>query len=398
MLPRRIAAGVSVFAVTRTAHAVAGGILVVCIPGLIVLFNRLHIGADLADPLVGLGIMLAALVAVAVWTNPITLAAYVVVGGLADFIFLYGALNHHPQLLPTALVLINRPATALILAGTSGYRPLPAVIWGIAGFVAGTAATIGVDLQLHLPVELGTASVITLANYCAVFILLSVVQKYQRQRVPDFPQMQRETRRIEAVRTSDQRVVALLHDTVLNDLTLVINGPDVLDDRAREWLHSDIATLAATDLFDGAESQSVLDPSDGALRNQMTSLVSDFQWRGLNVEFTGDTGRVAHMTPDAITAAVGALRACLENVVRHSGVDAAEIVVSTTDTSVTWTVTDAGTGFDLNEVPLDRLGLRSSVFGRVESEGGTVKIWTTPGSGTTVLFTLPLLVTEVDHE
>ena len=74
-----------------------------------------------------------------------------------------------------------------------------------------------------------------------------------------------------------------------------------------------------------------------------------------------------------------------------SGVDAAEIVVSATESFVTWTVSDAGTGFDLSDVPADRLGLKSSVFGRVESEGGTVKVWTAPDQGTSVLFTLPLL-------
>ncbi len=103
------------------------------------------------------------------------------------------------------------------------------------------------------------------------------------------------------------------------------------------------------------------------------------------------------MTQSAVTAAVGALRACLDNVLAHSGVDAAEIVVSTTDSFVTWTVSDAGSGFDLGAVPSDRLGLKSSVFGRVESEGGTVKVWTSPGSGTSVLFTLPLLADPVPH-
>jgi signal transduction histidine kinase len=48
-------------------------------------------------------------------------------------------------------------------------------------------------------------------------------------------------------------------------------------------------------------------------------------------------------------------------------------------------------------VPADRLGLKSSVFGRVEAEGGTVKIWTSPGHGTSVLFTLPLLAESAPH-
>ena len=391
VLPRRTAAGVSVFAVVRTGHAIAAGVLLVCFPGLIVLFDRMHALGDLLEPLIALGIMLAALTGAALWTSPISLAAYVLVGGLADYLFLFGTLNHHASLLPAALVLINRPATALILVGTSGPRPLPAVAWGIAGFAAGTAATVAVDLRLGIPIQLGNGPGITLANYCAVYLGLSLVQRTQRRRVPDFLQMRSETRRMEAARTTEQRAVALVHDTVLNDLALIINGPDVLDSRITNRMRDDLATLAKTDLLASDDSTAVVDPSDGSLRNQMIQLVSDFQWRGLNVEVTGDTGTVAHMTKSAVTAAVGALRACLENVLTHSGADAAEIVISATDASVTWTVSDAGAGFDPGAVPQDRLGLRTSVFARVESEGGTVKVWSSPGNGTSVLFTLPLL-------
>jgi hypothetical protein len=396
VLPRKVAAGVSVFAVARSGHAIAGGILLVCVPGMIVLFNRLGLGSDLVEPLIALGVMLAALVTVTLWPNAMTLAGYVVVGGLADYVFIYGSLHHHTQLLPAALVLINRPATALIIVGTSGPRPLPAVAWGIAGFAAGCAATVVADLQVGVPIQIGNGPGIVLANYCAVYLGLSVIQRSQRRRVPDFMQMRSETRRMEAARTTEQRTVALVHDTVLNDLALIINGPDVLDSRTTDRMRDDVSTLANTNLLDPGDAKLVVDPSDWSLRNQMTQIVSDFQWRGLNVEFTGDTGTVAHMTHDAVTAAVGALRACLENVLAHSGVDAAEIVVSATDSFITWTVSDAGQGFDLGVVPADRLGLRSSVFRRVESAGGTVKVWTSPGHGTSVLFTLPALPQATD--
>ena len=111
---------------------------------------------------------------------------------------------------------------------------------------------------------------------------------------------------MEAVRTTEQRAVALLHDTVLNDLALIINGPEVLDPRTTKRMLDDVHDPGE---HGGprtpSESKPIVDPSDGSLRNQMTQLVSDFQWRGLNVEFTGDTGGVAHMTPSAVAAAVG---------------------------------------------------------------------------------------------
>lgn len=391
VLPRKIAAGVSVFAVVRTAHAIAGGILLVCLAGIAVVYQKHELLGDIGIPLAALGVMLVTCLVAAFQPTRLSLAMYLIIGGIADYLFLYAVLRHHSELLPAAIVIINRPSTALILVGTPGNRPLPAVAWGVAGFLIGGAATVLVDLQLGIPIQFDHGPGITLANYCAVFLGLSIVQRAQRRRVPDFLKMQQETRAMEVARSSDQRTVALMHDTVLNDLALIINGPDVMDDRMRDRMTQDIETLATTHLLDEAESKEIVDPSDGSLRNQMTQLISDFQWRGLNVEFTGDTGTVAHMTQGAVTAAVGALRACLENVLAHSGADSAEIVVAAESSSVTWTVNDAGKGFDPGAVPKDRLGLRSSVFARVEREGGTVKVWSSPGSGTSVLFTLPLL-------
>jgi hypothetical protein len=391
VLPRTVAAGVSVFAVARSAHAIAGIVLLVCVPGVISLFFRFHYQADLAEPLVALAVLLGALALAALRTSPLTLTLYLAIGSVANYVFVYGALAHHPELLPAALVLVNRPETALVLVGTAGRRPLPAVAWGIGGFIVGIVSTGIAELQLGVPLQYGNGPAITLANYCAVFVGLSIVQRSQRQRVPDFLQLRGETRRMEAARTTEQRTVALLHDTVLNDLALVINGPDVLDGRTTAAMLADVATLAGAHHLVAEDAATVVASSDGSLRNQMTQLISDFQWRGLTVEFTGDTGTVARMTTAAVSAAVGAMRACLENALAHSGVDAAEIVVSATEEFITWTVNDAGRGFDPGGVPPDRLGLRSSVFRRVESEGGTVKVWSAPGSGTSVLFSLPVL-------
>ncbi len=398
VLPRKIAAGVSVFAVTRSSHAIAGIVLLVCIPGVVATLLRFHYGNDLILPLLALAVMLGALALAAFRTSAATLVVYLVIGSLGNYLFVHSVLANHPELLPTALVLINRPESALVLAGTAGRRPLPAIAWGIGGFLLGVAGTGLAELQLGITPQFGNGPAITLANYCAIFLGLSIVQRSQRRQVPDFLQLRGETRRMEAVRTTEQRTVALLHDTVLNDLALVINGPDVLDSRTVERMRKDVATLDGAHLLKAEEAATVVAASDGSLRNQMTQMVSDFQWRGLSVEFTGDTGTVARMTEAAVTAAVGALGACLENVLAHSGVAAAEIIVSTTHEFVTWTVNDAGAGFDPAAVLPDRLGLRSSVFRRVESAGGTVKVWSAPGSGTSVLFTLPLLPEPVPSE
>lgn len=203
--------------------------------------------------------------------------------------------------------------------------------------------------------------------------------------------MRSETRKIEATRTAEQRATAVLHDTVLNDLAFVINAPDVLDDRMRASMRRDVLTLADTRSIPIVDVTNYIDASDASLRNQLTALVSDYQWRGLSVEVTGDNGGVAHLSPDVLAAVVGALGACLENVLRHSGADSAEVIVAATDHTISWTISDAGVGFDPAAVPDDRLGLRSSIRGRIERVGGSVKIWSKPGSGASVLITVPSL-------
>jgi hypothetical protein len=391
VLPRRVAAEVSVFAMVRSGHAIAAIVLVVCIPGTAVTVLRHDAGANLTVPILALVIMLAALALAVFRLSPLTLAILLVVGSVGDYAYVLGTLAHHSDLLPTAVVLINRPETALVLIGTAGRRPLPAVVWGIGGFVAGVAATGLAEAQLGLPLQLGNGPAITLADYCAVCLALSIVQRYQHNRVPDFLQLRGETRRLEAVRSGEQSAVALLHDTVLNDLALVINGPDELDTRTVERLRTDVRTLDAADILPDQDAGELVAESDGDIRNQMILLVSDFQWRGLSVEVTGDTGTVVRMTKAAVSAAVGTMRACLENVLAHSGTDTAEIIISSTESSVTWTVSDAGVGFDPSAVGDDRLGLRASIFRRVQSAGGIVKVWSSPGNGTSVLFTLPML-------
>ena len=56
---------------------------------------------------------------------------------------------------------------------------------------------------------------------------------------------------------------------------------------------------------------------------------------------------------------------------------------------VTVFVRDRGPGFDLDAVPEDRLGLRQSVRGRMDRNGGAAVVRSTPGEGTEVQLEMP---------
>jgi len=48
-------------------------------------------------------------------------------------------------------------------------------------------------------------------------------------------------------------------------------------------------------------------------------------------------------------------------------------------------VRDRGPGFDLDEVPEDRMGVRESIIGRMQRNGGTARLRAVPGVGTEVV-------------
>jgi signal transduction histidine kinase len=108
------------------------------------------------------------------------------------------------------------------------------------------------------------------------------------------------------------------------------------------------------------------------------------------VDVAVDANADLGLSAESASAALGAVRACLENVLNHSGVTAAELVLGGDNRVVTVMIVDAGAGFDRNLVAADRLGLRASVVHRIESAGGDVRIWSAPDAGTTVLLSLPL--------
>jgi signal transduction histidine kinase len=80
-----------------------------------------------------------------------------------------------------------------------------------------------------------------------------------------------------------------------------------------------------------------------------------------------------------------AVAQCLVNVERHSGTSRAEVVVYGDGDDVSVMVIDDGVGFDPRATGADRLGIKNSVQARMERVGGSVQIWSSPGSGTSVV-------------
>jgi signal transduction histidine kinase/phage shock protein PspC (stress-responsive transcriptional regulator) len=202
-----------------------------------------------------------------------------------------------------------------------------------------------------------------------VLVLLPWALKFWRDLETERSGRIRETERAE--------IAAHLHDSVLQTLALIqrraASEHDVVrlaraqERELRGWLFQD----------PGKEAGQLSD------RIKATAAeVEDFLGNAVEVVCVGDTA----MT-EAHEALVQASREAMLNASRHGG-GTVSVYLEVSDGGAEVFVKDRGPGFDLNDVPEDRLGVRESIIGRMKRHGGTAAISSTP-DGTEVRLGLP---------
>jgi signal transduction histidine kinase len=193
----------------------------------------------------------------------------------------------------------------------------------------------------------------------------------------------------EAQQRQDARV---LHDTVLATLSLLAHsGVGVGASALRQQAGDDARLLKqlrlGAPLDRGSTAIFSPEPDEDALSTTFESVRQRFARMGLDVNWHG-AGQLA-LPRETLDALLGALGECLENVRRHSGVRQADVTVSDDDHTVRAMVTDAGAGFEPDGVDTARLGFAESVVGRLHAVGGRARVFSSPGSGTTVMLEVP---------
>jgi len=206
---------------------------------------------------------------------------------------------------------------------------------------------------------------------------------------------ERQASEIEAHRRQSAR---LLHDTVLATLTLMAHsGVGVTAGALRAQAEDDANLLRQLRLGGNPATQEpektdtgsiALPPNDDAiLGTTLESVKQRFGRIGLEVSWHG-TGQVL-LPGEVLDAFLLALAECLENVRRHAGVTEAHVTITDDATTVRAMVTDSGIGFDVKDIDSARLGLKDSVIARLGEVGGTARLFSSPGSGTTVVLEVP---------
>ncbi len=184
-----------------------------------------------------------------------------------------------------------------------------------------------------------------------------------------------DSERRERIRSQERaEVAAHVHDSVLHTLTLIqrnANDPREVQRLARAqerdlraWLYEPKADaeqdLAAAVRKDAAE-------------------VEDYHGVPIEVVCVGDCP-----LDDRLGAMLQAAREAMVNAAKYAGETSLSVYAEVAGDDVAIFVRDRGKGFDLDAVPEDRMGVRESIIGRMERNGGKVSIRTAPREGTEV--------------
>ncbi|PZF59904.1 histidine kinase [Curtobacterium sp. MCSS17_008] len=265
----------------------------------------------------------------------------------------------------------------LAMTITAGIAAIGAVVWASGSVLSGAAA--------------GVALGWVLVAVVSVWIARSIPRVARRiQSIGTAHRAERQASETEAQRRQGAR---LLHDTVLATLTLLAHsGVGVSEQAMREQAAEDARLLrhlrlGATPQPQQSGDYSLTRVEESPLGQTLESVKQRFGRMGLEVSWHG-TGQVL-LPSNVLDAFLLALGECLENVRRHAGVGEAHVTIVHDQETVRAMVTDSGVGFDLEAVSPERLGFKESVVSRLREVGGDAKLFSAPGSGTTVVLEAP---------
>ncbi|MET9363308.1 PspC domain-containing protein [Streptomyces sp. NPDC006632] len=235
---------------------------------------------------------------------------------------------------------------------------------GLTGFVVvnGSAAQLGNVLTAAIAVLAGIALL-------AGPYLVRMTQDLSEERLM----------RIRAQERAE--VAAHVHDSVLHTLTLIQRNAENVGEvrrlaRAQErelraWLYKPEGT--------GKDKEEEPQTLAEAVKKAAAE-VEDKHGVPIEVVVVGDCP-----LDDGLSAQMQAAREAMVNAAKYGGEGGAvQVYAEVEGRTVFVSVRDRGPGFDLDAVPGDRMGVRESIIGRMQRNGGTARLRSVPGGGTEV--------------
>jgi signal transduction histidine kinase/phage shock protein PspC (stress-responsive transcriptional regulator) len=231
------------------------------------------------------------------------------------------------------------------------------VVGGIGGFVAQR-----VDVAQARSVIIAMAIILT---GVAVIVTPWVVRLWQDL----------EAERHERIRSQERaELAAHVHDSVLHTLTLIQRNARDSREVAR-LARSQERELRAWLYQPRADPDQTLAAAIRATAGE----VEDDHGVPIEVVCVGDTD-----LDERLGALLQAAREAMVNAAKYAEAPSVSVYAEVEGDEVAIFVRDRGKGFDLERMPPDRMGVRGSIIGRMERNGGTAKVRTAPGEGTEV--------------
>jgi signal transduction histidine kinase len=260
-----------------------------------------------------------------------------------------------------------------------------------AGFVLGESAARAAAVVVGNPIKIDVAAFTLFVGVLGLRIM-SLIASERNARVQQRLDRAAQDEELFLVREGvELRASALLHDTVLNNLAAISSSPaGPPSGQLRKGVQHDIEMLVREDWW-GEAAKSVNATSSAEWQfsalNASIELMRDM---GLAVDVTGDIEVIERLSVEQSATVALAVHQCLVNVMKHAETGKAELVLAESDQEVSVMVVDGGRGFVLANSHGDRLGLRQSVRRRIEAVGGSVRVWSTPGRGTSIVIRIPV--------
>ncbi|WP_345751439.1 ATP-binding protein [Microbacterium rhizophilus] len=188
-----------------------------------------------------------------------------------------------------------------------------------------------------------------------------------------------QTARVRAIRDEHRaEMAAHLHDSVLQTLALIQNRAGASSEAGR-LARAQERELRAW-LYDGDT------PADSDLATDLRDYGSALE---LDYEVVMSVVSAGTSTERASGEVAAAAREAMLNAARHAGGEVS-VYIEGAPGSVDVYVRDRGPGFDPQEVPADRLGVRESIIGRMRRIGGSATVSSGAGAvGTEVHIRFP---------
>jgi Signal transduction histidine kinase len=387
-LPAHLMASTSSRSFVRASHAIAITCLAIAILTVLV-FQADRPGLLLWPAGVAVLPMLALLLASARRTTAFYSVAYLVVGGASTYWYAVTFFSQLDAVVYRDVFSLALLHIALLMVGGPGVSLASGLAWSGTGLVIAELASALASAQTGHGIVLEAVTVIVFAGTAAVLLSNTLARRRWRTTPPRLHRAARDEHLANLRYRVELKAAALLHDTILSHLAAVADSTGSLNGDLRAQVERDLEVLVGEEWLSPPADADAQAQADWR-HSELFAAVAESRALGLEIEVTGDPACLARLAPESSRALGLAAKQCLVNVLKHSGTAHAELAVYASSADVSVMIVDTGRGFDAERVAPDRFGLRASVQERIEEVGGSVKIFSTLGRGTSVMIRVPV--------